>query len=153
MKNLKAKKSAAQARKGPKKLDEAQIKEVNYLYYLLFWDILLLNDLIIKVMELQEQIQTNSKDLRIVQSKLSAAQRDSRINSATLNHVQSLDQGARLYRSVGKAFVFAEKNDIETRLESEIEELTKAQRDYLDKQEYLERRIKSATNNLRDIIS
>ncbi len=103
-------------------------------------------------MELQEQITAYNKDLRSVKAKLAASQRESRVNSMTANHIESLEPSVPLYRSVGKAFVFAERADIEKRLEDEIAELTKTQRDLTDRQEYLERRITSNTANLQELI-
>jgi hypothetical protein len=43
------------------------------------------------------------------------------------------------------------KTQIEDRLEKEITENTKTQRDLTDRQEFLERRIVSATQNIQDI--
>ncbi len=70
----------------------------------------------------------------------------------TANHIESLERTVPLYRSVGKAFVFCERSEIEKRLEDEIADLTKLQRDLTDRQEYLERRITSTSANLQDLI-
>lgn len=56
-----------------------------------------------------------------------------------------------LYRSVGKAFIFTPKAEVESRLEKEISELTKAQRDLADREEYLSRRVASHVSNLREL--
>jgi prefoldin subunit 1 len=87
-----------------------------------------------------------------VRVKLANSQRESRVNSMTANHIETLDKSIPLYRSVGKAFVYCERSDIEKRLEDEIAELTKLQRDLTDRQEYLERRITSTSANLQDLI-
>lgn len=121
---------AQSAKRAPKKLDEAQMKEL---------------------MELQEQISVYHKDLRTVKLKIVSLQRDSRMNSVTTNHIQSLDDTTPLYRSLGKAFILTEKKEIEVRLEKEIGEITKSLRDLGDRQEYLERRIASSTANLQDL--
>ncbi len=84
--------------------------------------------------------------------KLANSQRESRVNSMTANHIESLERTVPLYRSVGKAFVFCERSEIEKRLEDEIADLTKLQRDLTDRQEYLERRITSTSANLQDLI-
>ncbi len=104
-------------------------------------------------MELQEQTSTYSKDLRSVRNRLAALQREARVNAVTSHQIDSLDASVPLYRSVGKAFVLTGRSDIESRLESEIAELTKSERDLTDRQEYLERRIASNNNNLRDLTS
>lgn len=79
-------------------------------------------------------------------------QREGRVNAVTSNQIDTLDASIPLYRSVGKAFVFAPRNEIEQRLEKEIGDITKQQRDLTDRQEYLERRITSATANLQDLL-
>ena len=70
----------------------------------------------------------------------------------TSNHLQSLETDVPLYRSVGKAFVYSTRKDIEERLEQEIGDITKSQRDLTDREEYLERRIASNTANLQDLL-
>lgn len=102
-------------------------------------------------MELQEQINTYNKDLRAVKLRLASLQRESRVHSVTANHIQTLDDSIPMYRSVGKAFVLTSKSSIEERMDKDISENTKTQRDLTDRQEFLERRIVSATQNLQDI--
>eukprot|EP01038_Epipyxis_sp_PR26KG_P007751 gene7751-10529_t len=113
-----------------KQLDESQMKEL---------------------MELRDQTGAYSRDLSLVESKLSVAQKDSRINQVTTHHIQSLAESTPLYRSVGKAFVFTDKKSMEDRLDQEIQMLTKTQRDLTDRQEYLRRRILSNTENMKDL--
>lgn len=103
-------------------------------------------------MELQEQIATYNKDLRSVKVRLASLQREGRVNAVTSNQIEALDAEIPLYRSVGKAFIFAPRKEIEERLEKEIGDITKTQRDLTDRQEYLERRIASATANLQDLV-
>ena len=90
--------------------------------------------------------------MRAVKARINALQRESRVNAVTNNHLQTLANDVDLYRSVGKAFVYSTKSDIENRLENEIAEITKAQRDLSDREEYLERRIASNTANLQDLL-
>jgi chaperonin cofactor prefoldin len=52
---------------------------------------------------------------------------------------------------VGKAFVLTPTEEVNNRLEREMKELAKRQKDLEDKQEFLERRITSNTNNLREL--
>lgn len=104
-------------------------------------------------MEIQEQTNVYNRDLRAVRSRLAALQRDTRVNAVTTNQIESLDPKVPLYRSVGKAFVLTGRKEVESRLEREIGELTKSERDLTDRQEYLERRIASNNNNLKDLTS
>jgi prefoldin subunit 1 len=87
-----------------------------------------------------------------VKARIATLQRESRINAVTSNHLQSLETDVPLYRSVGKAFVYSTRKDIEERLEQEIGDITKSQRDLTDREEYLERRIASNTANLQDLL-
>mmetsp|Transcript_30969 Transcript_30969/g.52349 ORF Transcript_30969/g.52349 Transcript_30969/m.52349 type:complete len:259 (-) Transcript_30969:252-1028(-) len=135
LRTLKQKKSAAvtagkSSDKAPKQLDEATIKEA---------------------MEIQQQLGAYQKDLRAVRSQLAAAQRQVRVNSVTTNQITELDDSVNLYRSLGKAFVYTPKKDIEAMLEKEIGDLTKANREMTDREEYLTRRITSSANNLKDL--
>ena len=102
-------------------------------------------------MELQEQLSSFSRDIRSVQQKLASAQREERANQVTLNHVTSLDNAVQTYRATGKAFILTPKTEIERRLENEHATLIKLQRDLLGQKEYLERRITSTSNNIKDI--
>lgn len=101
--------------------------------------------------ELQEQLSAYSKDLRSVQLKLTSAQRESRANQVTAQHVDSLPEDVRTYRAVGKAFLLEPKTEVQSRLEKEHSSLIKTQRDLSDRREYLERRISSTQTNLRDL--
>lgn len=103
-------------------------------------------------MELQDQLEVYNKDLRSVKAKISVHQRDSRVNAVTSNQIQTLPGDVPLYRSIGKAFVFAERSDIESHLEKEIGEINKSLRDLTDRQEYLERRVASTTSNIQELI-
>jgi prefoldin subunit 1 len=92
------------------------------------------------------------RDLKAVKARIAALQRESRVNAVTANHLQTLEEKVPLYRSVGKAFVYSTRNEIEERLEGEIGEITKAQRDLADREQYLERRITSNNSNLQDML-
>ena len=102
-------------------------------------------------MELQEQTNAYIKDLRTVQMKLGMCQRDTKMNQVTSNHIATLSPDTKLYKAIGKAFLLSNRNDIETQLENEITKLTKNQRDYMDRKEYLERRITSNRTNMSEI--
>eukprot|EP00981_Chlorochromonas_danica_P011929 scaffold4347_cov269-Ochromonas_danica.AAC.19 len=138
LKSIRTKKEAAAAaakgkgvKKAAKQLDESQMKEF---------------------MELQEQLQSYQRDLRAVKLRMASLQRENRVNSVTMQHIETLDRQIPLYRSVGKAFFAASRGEVEKRLEDEVGEITKAQRDLTDRQEYLERRIASHTANIQDLI-
>ena len=73
------------------------------------------------------------------------------MNSVTASQIDPLEETVPLYRSVGKTFVFATKNDVKARLDKENAETAKNLQDLADRHEYLERRIASNTSNLKDM--
>lgn len=140
LKSIKSKRISLQAssalkesqKKGQKKLNNEQIKEA---------------------MELQDQINSYSRDLRSVQSRIAALQRDSRALAVTESQIQQLSPTIPLYKAVGKAFILTDRPAIESNFEKEILNITRNQRDLGDRKEYLERRISSSTQNLKDLVS
>lgn len=84
--------------------------------------------------------------------KISNLQREQRMSQVTKQHIEGLPSECQLYKSVGKAFIAAKgHDDIKAQLEQESADNTKAIRDLLDRQEYLERRISSNTLNMREM--
>ena len=59
------------------------------------------------------------------QGKLSGLDRDAKVNAITANEVEKLDASVPLYLSVGKTFLYTERAEIESKLEKEIENITK----------------------------
>jgi chaperonin cofactor prefoldin len=129
LKSLQQKKLGT-AKKPTRKLDDAQMKEI---------------------MDLQEQTNSFGRDLRAVKNRIGSCQRDQRLNSVTSSQIDPLEESVSLYRSVGKAFVFASKTEVKDRIEKENAETTKNLNDLADRHEYLERRIASNTSNLKDM--
>ena len=101
---------------------------------------------------MQEQTQTYSRDLRGVTMKIQNLQRDQRMSQVTKQHIESLPSDCQLYKSVGKAFIASKgHSDIKSQLDQESADNTKSIRDLLDRQEYLERRVSSNTQNMREM--
>lgn len=99
--------------------------------------------------ELYEQGEAYKKDLRTLNTRIAVGNRDLKVNQATLTHVSSLGDNVPLYRSVGKSFILNDKASIEKRLEDNHTINIKSLRDSLDRKEYIERRLNSATTNLK----
>lgn len=102
-------------------------------------------------MELQEQTNTYNKDLRSVQLRIANLQREARACQVTGSQVSPLADTVPLYRAVGKAFIRASKSDVEAGLDNEIAKNTRNQRELTDRMEFLERRIASNYQHLRDL--
>lgn len=80
------------------------------------------------------------------------AQREAKANHYTSTQIDAIPETAKLYRGIGKAFLLTDRQGIKENLEKEQENHTKNLRDLMDRQEYLERRISSASMNLRELL-
>jgi prefoldin subunit 1 len=103
-------------------------------------------------MDLQDQINNNKRELQIVQSKLNSLQKDQRVNQVTTNQLKLLEKNTKLYKSIGKSFVLSNEEEINKKLVEEIEYVTKTSKILVDQQEYLERKITSDNENLKDLL-
>lgn len=114
-------------------------------------------------MGLQDQMNGYNRDLRLCQAKISALQREIRSGQVTSNYLETLKQvnststastattSNSLYRSVGKAFIKTDPAVIEERLTQEAVTNTKLQNDLGGQKEFLERRIASTIQHMKDI--
>ena len=106
----------------------------------------------IQLAECQEQGGKLTRDLRQVSSKLSTCQREIRANRVTAQQVEELPTDVTTYRTVGKAFMLTPRTEIDKRLASELDTLTKNQADLTDRKVYLERRLESNNQQMKDIV-
>jgi prefoldin subunit 1 len=118
------------AKKAPKQLDNAQLKELQELY---------------------DQNNTYSRDLKGVTNRIYSVQRELRQNEITSSQVNILTDDVPMYRSVGKAFVLNDKPEIVSFLEKEKDSLSKTSADLVSRKEFLERRIQSNAQNIQDL--
>lgn len=134
MKTVQQKKSGVliNPAKPKKKLSEAEMKEI---------------------MELQEQTNSYIRDKRTVQAKINHLKREAKINKLTATNIESLAPGTKMYRSLGKCFMYATREEIEGRLDAEVDVINKDYKDLSDRQEYLERRILANTEHVKDVTS
>lgn len=123
--------AAAKAKRPQKALDESQRKELN---------------------ECREQGGKLMRDLRQVSARLGSCQRDMRANQVTSQQIKELTEGVTTYRTVGKAFFLTPRDEIDSRLTKELETLSKNQTDLADRKVYLERRVESNTQHMKDIM-
>ena len=87
----------------------------------------------------------------MVQAKISAIQRENRSCQVTGNYLASIPAEAPVYRSLGKAFVQTPRPEIDERLNTETANNTKMERDLVNQKEFLDRRITSLYQQMRDI--
>lgn len=132
IKELKTRKVAATAvaKKPVKQLSEDQRKELT---------------------ELQEQNGTYNRDLRGVLMRVNGLEREMRTVQITSKQLSEFDQSVPMFKSVGKAYILSDKSTMQESLDKELESIAKNHKDLQDRKEYLERRIQSATSNIRDL--
>jgi prefoldin subunit 1 len=93
------------------------------------------------------------KDLRQVNARLTVCQRELRANQVTTAQIQPLPAETTTYRALGKCFMHTPRKEVDRRLSSELESLTKTQSDLTDRKQYLERRIESNAQHMKDIVN
>lgn len=134
-------------------LDESQKKEVCIRMYCSFSiEVISVGVRQIQLMELQEQGNKLMKDLRQVNARLNACQRELRANEVTTQQIVSLSPDITTYRTVGKAFMLTPRSEIDRRLATEHETLSKNQADLSDRKLYLERRVESNAQHMKDLM-
>ena len=101
---------------------------------------------------LREEGSSYHRDLRGVSSHLNVVARDIRATQVTQSQVSMCDDNTNLYKSVGKAYVSASKQEIEETLRKDAINLKKTESDLNDRKQYLERRIQSNQANIKDLI-
>ena len=94
---------------------------------------------------LREEGSSYHRDLRGVNNHLGVVARDTRATQVTQAQVSMCDENTNLYKSVGKAYVRASKQEIEETLKKDAINLKKTEQDLNDRKQYLERRIQSNT--------
>ena len=101
---------------------------------------------------LRDEGTTYHRDLRGVRNHLNVVARDTRANQVTQAQVGMCDSNTNLYKSIGKAYVWASKQDIEDNLKKDAVNLRKTESDLNDRKQYLERRIQSNQANIKDLL-
>ena len=105
--------------------------------------------------ELQQQyIQTN-REFNVVKANIVKAQREAKSQEITKSELEKLlkeTQETKMYRSVGKMFLRASRDQIFEHLTKTIEDEKKHESDLTQKLDYLERRLKSQRQNMEEVM-
>lgn len=131
LRKIKAKKAALQSRRSPAQIDESTRKEIH---------------------ELSEQYQQTGHDLNEVRARLEACEKEQRRLSLTSSEVDSFSEDTPLYQAVGKMFLLSSRANIKKSLQESAELQEKRQTDLKSRQQYLERRLNSQAENMKDIM-
>ena len=103
--------------------------------------------------ELQETASKLNKDLRQVNGRLASCQREYRANQVTSQQIAGISDEIPMYRTLGRCFMYTPRPGINARLMSEEQTLSKNQNDLSDRKEYLERRVESNMQHMKDILA
>ncbi|KAI4103960.1 MAG: hypothetical protein LQ339_004077 [Xanthoria mediterranea] len=103
------------------------------------------------VQEIETQAITAQREINVVKAAVASKQRDVRMLELTSTEVKQLNKDTKVYEGIGKMFVFAPINRVQTRLASETAEL-KSDISSLDKKlHYLETTHKNSREHIDQI--
>ena len=102
--------------------------------------------------DLQVQAQQTRRDLSLVENQLLRLARDQRLAEVTLEEVAQLPVDTNCYRSIGKIFVKTSQDRVQEHLNEQTQSSQKRLADLTQKKDYLERRMKSQVQNMKDIL-
>jgi len=106
-----------------------------------------------EVMDLQTQLIATTKEYRMVKANIAKAQNGKRSNELTKVELDKFPEGtdAKMYRGVGKMFMLTSRSNIMTHLDETIDKDGKEEKDLTAKLDYLERRMKSQSQNIQEL--
>ncbi|KAL8655500.1 MAG: hypothetical protein Q9226_003027 [Calogaya cf. arnoldii] len=103
------------------------------------------------VQEIETQAITAQREINVVKAAVASKQRDVRMLELTSTEVKQLPSDTKVYEGIGKMFMFAPINNVQTRLASETAQL-KSDISSLDKKlHYLETTHKNSREHIDQI--
>lgn len=107
--------------------------------------------------ELQQQYMQTNREFNIVKANIVKAQREKKSQEITKSELETLlnddyTQETKMYRSVGKMFLRASRDQVFEHLTKTIEDEKKRESDLTQKLDYLERRLKSQRQNMEEVM-
>jgi len=98
------------------------------------------------------------RESKTVEANISMAQREYKAQELTKTELEQLpndgngDNDAKMYRSIGKMFLRSSRTDIMDHLENSMAAEQTREVDLVQKQKYLERKIKSQQQNIQELL-
>jgi chaperonin cofactor prefoldin len=107
-----------------------------------------------ELQELHQQYVQTLREHQTVEANLTKARREYKSHQLTKLELDKLapTEEARMYRSVGKMFLLSSRQQVMERLDKDMETEKKREEDLLQKQDYLERRLKSQQQNIQELL-
>ncbi|KAL6079621.1 hypothetical protein QOT17_000732 [Balamuthia mandrillaris] len=103
-------------------------------------------------LELQEKLVKSNKDLNEVVQKVVINDRNKRKCRLTLEEIVNLPGGTRTYKSVGRAFLLAPREDIQKEMETYIQQCDDNVANLQKKKGYLESQIQQYEKGIEELI-
>ena len=85
--------------------------------------------------------------------KLTASKREQKRFELTGTQINAIEDGTRLYQSIGKMFMLAEKPEVMGSLQEQLEAEQKNESELKARQKFLQRRLQSQELNIKDLIT
>jgi len=102
--------------------------------------------------ELEESYQQTERELQEVQGRLMSSQREQKMISLTSKQIENVPETNKMYRSVGKMFMLTPKADMDGILQEQGQTEKKTQTELMSRRKYLQRRITSQEENIKDLM-
>jgi tetratricopeptide (TPR) repeat protein len=103
--------------------------------------------------DLNTQATQTSRDLAMVENHLLRLERDQRLAQVTKEEISRLPVETNCYRGIGKMFLKSSQEKVTEYLDEKVTTGIKQKHDLVQKKDYLERRLKSQQQNMKDILS
>ena len=108
-----------------------------------------------ELMDLRQQYTQTKRDYGTAQAEVNKLQREIKVSEITKSELDSLPENsdAKMYQGVGKMFMLSTREDVISDLEKTTKESKSKEGDMSKKLSYLENRLKSQEQNIRELIS
>ena len=105
-----------------------------------------------ELMDLSNQLRTSMRDYNIVNAKISNEEKTLKMAQLTKKEMDELPKdNTKMYRGVGKMFMASSRDEVHTHLANEMKSSDAAITDLGQKRDYLEKRIKSTQQNMKEL--
>lgn len=108
-----------------------------------------------ELVDLQQQWRQSKRDYGVAQAEVNSLQREAKVDAITKSELEQLPENtsSKMYRGVGKMFMLSTRDEIFSDLEKSIKDAESREADVTKKLSYLENRIKSQEQNIRELIA
>mmetsp|Transcript_25555 Transcript_25555/g.73889 ORF Transcript_25555/g.73889 Transcript_25555/m.73889 type:complete len:267 (+) Transcript_25555:1-801(+) len=108
-----------------------------------------------ELMDLRMQYMQTKKDYGLTQAEANKLQREVKVSELTRSELESLPENsdAKMYQGVGKVFMLSTREAVFATLDKTIKDSQSKEADCSKKTSYLENRLKSQEQNIRELLS